>query len=265
MTAQNSDTVPPDLPPWARRAIDVVRIELGAGIDGLYLFGSAVTTGLQPGSDLDLLALVRSPVEPSRLQRLTQRLLGVSNWSPVSRSGQAVELTVLVTTELTPWRYPPRRHFQFGEWLRPELERGHIAPPFVDPDVVIMLATVQAASVTLAGQPLSQLIAPVPSTDVRRAMLDCLPNLLRGLEGDERNVILTLARMWVTLVSNEIVPKHVAADRLLAMADARHHAALVLARDAYLGKAEDDWRLFDREAREFVHHAASQIEQLSRG
>jgi len=96
---------------------------------GLYLFGSAVLGGLRPTSDLDLLAVSRRPTTPEERRRLAERLLALS------KRPRHLELTIVVQSEVRPWRYPPRMDFQYGDWLRAELERGEIPPPAPNPDV----------------------------------------------------------------------------------------------------------------------------------
>jgi streptomycin 3"-adenylyltransferase len=117
-------------------------------LHGLYLFGSAVSGGLRPSSDLDLLAIVAAPTA-AQYRKLSRRPLDVSSWCPTTRTGHPIELTVVALSDLVPWRYPPRRQFQFGEWLRSEFERGEISPPSDDPDIAIMLASARANSIEL--------------------------------------------------------------------------------------------------------------------
>ncbi|MDQ0373940.1 aminoglycoside adenylyltransferase domain-containing protein [Cellulomonas humilata] len=52
-----------------------------------------------------------------------------------------------------------------------------------------------------------------PVADLRRSIDDSLEPLLDGLVGDERNVVLTLARMVVTLETGAIVSKDVPPER----------------------------------------------------
>ena len=68
-----------------------------------------------------------------------------------------------------------------------------------------------------------------------------MPDLLGQLPSDTRNVLLTLARVWMTLTTGAVTSKDKAADWALARLPARHRPILSLARLAYLGKAEDAW------------------------
>jgi|tagenome__1003787_1003787.scaffolds.fasta_scaffold19972648_1 aminoglycoside 9-adenylyltransferase len=59
------------------------------------------------------------------------------------------------------------------------------------------------------------LLAPVPISDLHASIHAGLDQLLHELVDDERNVLLTLARMIVTSESGHIVPKERAADLVL--------------------------------------------------
>jgi len=52
---------------------------------------------------------------------------------------------------------------------------------------------------SLFGPDASDILDPISMTDIQRAIKESLPRLIEGIKGDERNVILTLARMWQTV------------------------------------------------------------------
>ncbi len=68
-----------------------------------------------------------------------------------------------------------------------------------------------------------------------------MPEVAQNLAGEEKHALLTLARMWTTLQTGEIVPKDVAASRVGNQLPAAHRPALERALAAYLGTADDDW------------------------
>jgi hypothetical protein len=68
-----------------------------------------------PGSDLDVLAVNARPTTDAEKDDLVDRLLVISGKGPAQAQPRPVELTVVVGPEVRPWRYPPRRDFQFGE------------------------------------------------------------------------------------------------------------------------------------------------------
>lgn len=229
------------LPKEAKAACDILARELGESMIGVYLFGSALKGGLRPNSDVDVLAIVDQPPEEQACRRLVEALMRVSGSPANDGSPRPLEVTLLCRQALVPWRYPPRSELVYGEWLREEFEQGRIPPAAADPDLVVVLATARQASLALCGPELAELIAPIPEADLRRAIVDSLPALTDGLRGDERNVLLTLARMWMTLETGEIVPKDVAAAWALERLPQEFQAEMVLARHAYLAGGDEDW------------------------
>lgn len=81
----------------------------------------------------------------------------------------------------------------YGEWLREQFDKGAIPEPTYDPDLAILLSQLRENSINLFGPEATEVIEPVPMTDIRRAIKESLPGLIASIEGDERNVILTLA------------------------------------------------------------------------
>ncbi|BBI50715.1 hypothetical protein HORIV_31360 [Vreelandella olivaria] len=73
------------------------------------------------------------------------------------------------------------------------------------------------------------------------AIRDTLPSLLAETAGDERNVVLTLSRMWLTAATGDIAPKDIAAQWAEKQALADYALLLQYAREGYLGKVEDHW------------------------
>lgn len=237
----------------------------GADLLGLYLYGSAVTSGLQYDSDLDFLAVTAVALDGELRTRLSERLLRQSGRWPRTGAARPVELTVVARDAVVPWRFPPHGEFVYGEWLRAEFERGAIAPPAPDPDLAILLAMVRDSSVALIGPPADRLLDPIPPEDLVRAITASLPTLIAGVDGDERNTVLTLARMWVTAETGAVVSKAEAAQRIAARAPAPHAALLRRARDGYLGVAVDDWTRYRDETAAFVRYAAAGITAAAAG
>ncbi|MFJ6068220.1 aminoglycoside adenylyltransferase family protein [Streptomyces tendae] len=203
---------------------------------GVYAHGSATLGGLRPYSDLDLLVVLARPTTYGQRARLTGELLGVSGGE-----GRPVELIAVVRDEVRPWRYPPRREYLYGEWLRDAYERGAVPEPEDDPDLAPLLTMVLGADAPLYGPPPATLLDPVPHGDLRRAITAGVPELLAELESDTRNVLLTLARVWSTLVTGDIRSKDAAADWALGRLPAPYRPPLAHARAVYLGQETEDW------------------------
>ncbi|MFV0135210.1 aminoglycoside adenylyltransferase domain-containing protein [Streptomyces sp. HMX87] len=152
-----------------------------------------------------------------------------------------VELIVVVQDEVRSWRHPARHVYLYGEWLRAEYERGVVPGPETDPDLTPLLTMVLRADAPLLGPPPARLLDPVPPAGLRRAIVEGVPRLMAEPEPDTRNVLLTLARVWSTLVTGDIRPKDAAADRVLPRLPAEHRAVLRRARAVYLGERDEGW------------------------
>ncbi len=252
-----------DLPPEFRQVLTLARSVLGDNLIAAYAYGSAVLGGLHPHSDVDILLIVAASTAGEARRQLTASLLEMSG-TPGNPSGKRpLEVTVVVLGDVVPWRYPPMRDFQFGEWLRDALSSWQIASAAPDPDLTILLHSVLVRNIVLYGPPPQQLLDPALAKDIARSMLDSLPGLISGLAGDERNVILTLARMWETLASGQILPKDVAAQRVAQRLPPQFRAILHLAAAEYRGERRVDWSRHRRQTEAFVACLETVIRQHS--
>lgn len=214
----------------------------GEAIHGVYLHGSAVSGGLQPQSDIDLLAVTGRSMSLSERQELLSRLLALSGPHPrKAKQPRCLELIVFAGSNDLMQSYPAQADFVYGEWLRSELEAGAIPGVMSDPENTLLLAQVRRESVPLMGPEASCLLPDMPLEMIFLAMRDGLPMLLEGLIGDERNVLLTLARMWRTAEIEDFVSKADAATWALSRMPIREAYTLDYARRAYLGDIVDSW------------------------
>ncbi len=216
-------------------AVALVQEVLGDELVGLYLFGSAVLGGLTPTSDLDLLAVARRPTADDERRRLVEGLL------VLSMKPRYLELTIVVQSEIRPWRYPPLMDFQYGDWLRAELERGEISPPRQSPDLAALITMTLLAGKPLVGPPAADVFDPVPHEDLLQAGIDELDGILADLDSDTRNMLLTLTRIWCTAETGEIRSKDGAADWALPRLPAEHRPVLERARDGYRSGDYGTW------------------------
>jgi streptomycin 3"-adenylyltransferase len=248
------------LPNEAIQALKIVEELLGSEIVAVYLFGSAVNGGLRINSDVDVLVVVNHSLPELTRRQLTDRLMLISGKIGNANAVRPLEVTVISYSDVMPWQYPPKNEFLYGEWLRDEFENGQIPEPTYDPDLAIVLAQIRKDSVALFGPDASDILPPVPMTDIRRAIKESLPGLIEGIKGDERNVMLTLARMWLTVTVGEISPKDVAAEWAIPRLPKEHATLLGLARKAYRGEYVDKWEGLDSEVTALVNHMKNSIE-----
>ncbi|MFM9370710.1 aminoglycoside adenylyltransferase family protein [Streptomyces sp. Da 82-17] len=217
---------------------------LGADhVIGMYRHGSALLGGLRPHSDIDVLVVVRERPSARVRRALVEALLPVSGpgSGPGAGALRPVELTVVAQGDVRPWRYPPVCAFQYGEWLRGSYERGATPGPEPSPDLAVLLTMVLQGNSPLVGPPPAEVLDAPTAGDVRRALLDSVPELLAELRSDTRNVLLTLARIWCTLHTGTITSKEAAADWALPRLPREHRPALAHARAVYRGDVEECW------------------------
>ena len=93
-------------------------------------------------------------------------------------------------------------------------------------------------------------------------MRDSLPGLIASLKGDERNVILTLARMWLTAATGEFGSKDLAAEWAMPQLPGEQAALLDQTRKAYLGEVVDKWEGLEVEVSSLIDVMKRSIEPL---
>jgi len=212
--------------------VELVNHVLAEEVVGIYLHGSAVLGGLRPASDLDVLVVSRRGMREDERTALVRGMLETSG-SEVDGK-RPIELTVVTQSAVRPWQFPPVEDFLYGEWLRDKLAGGRPPQPQPSPDLALLITMVLAGDHALDGPPPAQVLDPVPLTDVIRASLASIPDLLEDLHTDTRNVLLTLARVWTMLATGETRSKDAAASWALARLSRRHRPVLEHARELYL-------------------------------
>lgn len=248
------------------RARAVIEDHLVGTLQAIHLFGSALDGGLRPHSDIDLLVTVGAPPDESVRRALMLDLLTVS--APPGSGGRCrpLEVTVVARGEVVPWRYPARRELQFGEWLRQDLLSGIFEPPVFDHDLPILLTKARQHSVALVGLPALELLDPVPKEDFATALRDTMAqwNSESDWIGDERNIVLSLARIWYSASTGRIAPKDVAAAWALERLPVEYRSVLGEARAAYLGVREENPVTHTEQTAAFISYAKSSIERVLR-
>ncbi|KAB2346973.1 aminoglycoside adenylyltransferase family protein [Actinomadura rudentiformis] len=249
-----------------REIVDLVGSVLGPEAIGMYLHGSSVLGGLKPASDVDVLVVSRRRMNGRERRVLLDGLLEISGSGSPGRP-RPVELTVVVQSEVRPWRFPPNGDFLYGEWLRDEFEAEGPPQPEPMPDLALLLTMVLSGNHAVSGPPPAEVLDHVPHADLVRASVSGIPGLLDDLESDTRNVVLTLARVWTTLATGEIRPKDAAADWALARLPPEQRPVLEYARKLYLTcrYCEENWsRELKAQVRPHADAVLTEIDRLVR-
>jgi len=250
----------PTTEPQIAEVLALVGEVLGLCVVGAYLHGSSVLGGLRPRSDIDILVVSRRPTTIDEKRRLIDRLLTISGANPPGPR-RPVELTIVVQSQIQPWRYPPPFDFQYGEWMRQEFESGNVEPwsTTTNPDLASLITMVMLGNSPLLGPPPAEVLDPVPRGDYINAIVGDTNTLLDDLDWDMRNVILTLARIWSTVATDHIRAKDAAAAWALAHLHQEHQRVLARARAIYLGEEDERWDDLKPRIRPCADHMVGEI------
>lgn len=231
------------LPSEATHALEALQRTLHHNLHSVYLHGSAVTQGLRPRSDVDILACINRPLSVENRAQLARALLAISGHYPTDPQGRRpLEVMVFVLNNTTTVHYPACCEFMYGEWLRAEVEKGILAGPESNPEFTLILAQAARAVTPLYSTANATPLPAMAASDIQRAMHDLLPSLVASVEGDERNVLLTLARMWYTTCTGEFTSKDQAALWAAERLPSKHAELLLYAREGYLHTMSEDWQ-----------------------
>lgn len=248
-----------NVPNQAIQAQEVIEGLLGNQLIGIYLYGSAIHGGLNINSDIDILVISNQGLSKTTRNELTKRLMLVSG-KIGCKNKRPLEVTIINQNDVVPWQFPPKCEYMYGEWLREQMEAGEIPQASHNPDVAILLWQARKYSLSLKGLEVTKIIEPILMADVQKAIGCSLPELIAGVKGDERNVLLTLARMWFTLSTGEICPKDQAAEWAIPKLAKEHATLLEKAKKAYLGDYDDKWEGMETEIIELVNYLKRSIE-----
>lgn len=238
---------------------------LGNNVLAVYLYGSVVEEGLQPYSDIDFWVVIKQALTLNERASLMKGLLEISAYPRSSKIYRALEVTIVIYSEIIPWNFPPKRELQFGEWLRDEMIAGQYGQSEYDADLVILLTKVRNTGVALIGESAQNLLPIIPIEDLFRTLEETLQiwQEPKDLIGDERNIILTLARILFSRESGQIIGKSQAVQWLLPQLSGTNAEILQLAHNEYLGLDTVDWSTKFEEVEAFVHFIKEQFIQSS--
>lgn len=244
-----------------KEVLELLNITFGSDLLGVYLFGSALVGGLQKYSDLDLFVVTNRAVTVEEKRSLVTNLLNVSGIYMKSTK-LPLELTIVQKTAINPWHYPPHYEFQYGEWLRESFEKGvdDLSSVHEMPDLALIITQILLNSEVLYGPEARQILAPVPYHDFMQAMIHDLARLALDLENDTRNVLLTYARIWSTLATNEIRSKPAAAEWALNRLPAEYQPVMMRAKMICIGAQDEDWHDIQELIQPCAHFIVAEID-----
>lgn len=234
---------------------------LGDNLVGIYLHGSAVIDGPYPTSDLDVLVVVHRRTSADDKRALLDVLRASSGRTAEPGPDRPIELDIVVQSEIRPWRYPPPFDFHYDEQIRDRFDAGELEP-WDEPtnvDLASIIRMALAGESSIVGPPPSEVLDPPPRGDLVDALTRDLHTDTEWLERDTRNVVLTLARIWSALETDDVHSKKTAAEWALPRIPAEHRAVLERARDQYIAGTHGPWDDAMDDVRRYVTYVSDRV------
>jgi streptomycin 3"-adenylyltransferase len=235
----------------------------GENLLGFYVYGSLLLGGLQKYSDLDLLAITSRETTRQEKEKIAKALLKISGIYAVSKELKPIELTIVVKSQINPWRYPPSFDFLYGDWMRQDFESGNVEPWHTKelPNLALVITQLLLSNKIAFGPDPSVLLDPVPYDDFMRAITQEIDSILKDIEWDTRNVLLTLARIWSTVETDLIRSKTDAADWTIDKLPKKYEPILVRAKLILLDQQRESWEDLKTEIRPCADFIVEQIKK----
>ncbi len=250
-----------NLPEQVKQVISIAENLFEDKILGMYLYGSYVLGGLQPNSDLDILILTKKEISDTTRIEFTKNLMKISG-AVGNLEKRPLEIAIINQKDITPLKFPPRCEYMYGEWRRKEMEKGEIPKPFYDFDIIILLWQVKNYSITIKGKKAENIIPFITKNDIKKAVKFSFNEVVKNIKGDERNVLLTLARMYFTLETGEICSKNIAGKWCIKKLPNSLIPVMQMAVKEYLGEVSVVWDNFENEVLLLTDFLKNKIENI---
>lgn len=233
-----------------------------SSVRAIYLYGSALHGGLKRESDIDLLVILDEIPEDDLRKAFLQYLLTISSPPGNHNQQRPLEITVLALPRIESWVFPLTREVQFGEWLRKDIQAEIYEPPMEDYDLAILLTKAREISLPLLGPEIKDLFPSVPQSEFIKTLRQTLKiwNAPQDWTGDERNVLLTLARILYSAETGLIASKDEAASWVLERIPKEYQSTLRMAQEGYQGLIQDIWQS-PQEVQSFINYMKLLIEE----
>ncbi len=249
-------------------SLDLLKKVLGDNLLGVYLYGSYLLGGLQKFSDIDIFAVSKRETTREEKELLEKNLLKISGIYSVSPDLKPIELIIVTKSEVNPWKYPPeydypKFDFLYGDWLRKDFENGTVEPWNTKkmPNLALIITQILLQHKILFGLNPDKLLEKVPYSDFIHGTTAELNFLMKEIDWDTRNILLTLTRMWSTLETDTIRSKEDTVNWAIERTPEEFKPVLENAKAILLGEKEDGWE----ELKNLIHPCADyMVEHIKR-
>ena len=224
-----------DLRRWVEDVVD--RLWELRGVVGVYLHGSLATgTFFRPKSDVDLLAVVERPLDPTAHRPLAADLLRLHDRRPITGG---LEMSV-IRAPLGGLRPPLPFEHHFSEIWADQIRAGGVGPDGVDPDLAAHCAMARLRGRCLRGAPATETIPALPDGAMLDAAIgDATLILGGGIVESPFYGVLNLCRTVQLVVDQPTLPPSKVDGALWALdhLPAKHHPVIEAALACYRSAA----------------------------
>lgn len=177
---------------------------LGTNLVGLYLHGSLAMGCFTPKSDIDLIAIVKEPMDLKTKKALVDEILKVG---PLPEKG--LEMSVVLERHIKPFIHPMpfELHFSSDHRARYEAEGQYMYGGTTDRDLAAHLTVVKKRGVRLFGKDIEDVFGSIPRVSFIDALLYDIEEAREKVTGDPVNVVLNLCRILYFLKQGYIASK----------------------------------------------------------
>ena len=187
-----------------------VRSTLGSQLAAVYVYGSLTSGSFDRQSDIDVLVVTRDELSQelfSALAEMHERIAAGESWCATQLEVAYIPLSALR-------RYDP------ASSVYPHLDRGRgerLQRKEHWTDCIVQRHALREYGITLEGAHPAELIDPVSSDDLRRAMRVLIPRWAESLfsdpselrrRGTQAYVVLSICRMLYTLDTGSVASSH---------------------------------------------------------
>lgn len=163
-------TLPSEVKKQIKCVVSLFSKELNDNLIGIYIHGSIVLNCFIEGkSDIDILIVCNRKLIPVERLELARKML------EIHRQPSPIELSVIFTEHLRPWRYPTLCQFHFSDYWKNEYKRminvGDLThwilnKDFEDRDIACHVKLIKQSGICLLGRPINEVFPDVPESDL---------------------------------------------------------------------------------------------------
>lgn len=164
---------------------------LGNNLVGLYLHGSLAMGCFTPKSDIDLIAVVKEPMDFKTKRALIDEILKVG---PLPEKG--LEMSVILEKNIKPFIHPMPFELHYSPYHKPlyESDKNYICGGTTDRDLAAHITVTKLRGVTLWGRPIEEVIGSIPRHYFIDALMYDIEDARDRITDDPVNVTLNLCR-----------------------------------------------------------------------